>query len=62
MTGRFRKLLLGLGILGTGGAAVFWLLTMPSVLTQADLPEHSADAARGRTMFLIGGCASCHAV
>jgi mono/diheme cytochrome c family protein len=39
----------------------FWLLTMPSSISAAALPPRTANVDNGRTMFLIGGCASCHA-
>lgn len=45
-----------------GGLAAFWLLTLPAVVSTAALPHYSADVDNGRTMFNIGGCASCHAV
>ncbi len=62
MSGRLQKALLGLVVLAVAGIGIFWLLTTPRVLTFAELPDHTADAQRGRTIFLIGGCAACHAV
>jgi len=45
------------------GAAVLWLLTAPqSMSPSAVFTPHTLDFANGRTMFLIGGCSSCHAV
>ncbi len=44
------------------GLAAFWLLTLPAVVPAAALPPHTANLDNGRTMFNIGGCASCHAV
>jgi mono/diheme cytochrome c family protein len=38
-----------------------WQLSAPVWLTDADLPPRTPDLANGRTMFAIGGCASCHA-
>jgi mono/diheme cytochrome c family protein len=43
----------------TGGA--FLLTTMPRPLDVGVLPDHAPDPENGRTMFWIGGCASCHA-
>jgi mono/diheme cytochrome c family protein len=45
----------------TGAVAVFWLLTRPATVLASSLPPRTADLANGRTMFLAGGCASCHA-
>jgi mono/diheme cytochrome c family protein len=44
------------------GAPAFWYLTVPATIPASTLPAHSPDLANGRTMFLIGGCSSCHAV
>jgi mono/diheme cytochrome c family protein len=44
------------------GLAAFWLLTLPAVVPAATLPPYTANIDNGRTMFNIGGCASCHAV
>jgi mono/diheme cytochrome c family protein len=45
------------------GAAALWLLTVPqSMSPSAVSTPHNLDLANGRTMFLIGGCSSCHAV
>lgn len=48
-------------VLAVAGGAVFWWLTMPSVLPATVLVEHKPDLENGRTMFNVGGCASCHA-
>jgi mono/diheme cytochrome c family protein len=42
--------------------AAFWILTLPAVVPAAALPPHAANLDNGKTMFEIGGCASCHAV
>ncbi len=56
-----RKLtLLGVGIVVVAALAL-WLLTIPEKVPAATLPPHSPDVDNGRTMFNIGGCASCHA-
>ena len=44
------------------GVAAFWFLTIPQTVPAAALGSHKPDLANGRTMFQIGGCASCHAV
>ncbi|MGI8527054.1 MAG: c-type cytochrome [Pseudolabrys sp.] len=44
------------------GAAAFWFLTAPAVVPASALGPHNPDLANGRTMFLAGGCSSCHAV
>jgi mono/diheme cytochrome c family protein len=43
------------------GAAVFWFLTIPATVSASALPPHTPNLDNGRTMFLAGGCASCHA-
>jgi len=40
---------------------VLWCLTIPATVPAAALPPYAPDVANGRTMFDIGGCASCHA-
>lgn len=50
--------LIGLCLLG---AAAGWVITAPTPIDAAALPDHVPDPEAGRTMFLIGGCASCHA-
>jgi mono/diheme cytochrome c family protein len=42
-------------------AAVFWSLTIPATVSASALPAHTPDLDNGRTMFLAGGCAACHA-
>jgi mono/diheme cytochrome c family protein len=44
------------------GAAAFWYLTIPTTIPATALGPHTPDLANGRTMYLIGGCSSCHAV
>jgi mono/diheme cytochrome c family protein len=46
---------------GTLALAAGWVLSAPA-MPQITLAPHNPDLANGRTMFLIGGCASCHAV
>lgn len=44
------------------GAAALLLSTAPETIPASALAPHRPDLANGRTMFLIGGCSSCHAV
>ena len=58
------RLLKWLAALGLVAAVVGWFLSAPNELSddvQARIASHAADAERGRQIFLIGGCASCHA-
>jgi mono/diheme cytochrome c family protein len=57
-----RKIIAGLVVAGVLAAAAFWLLTIPARVPQSALGPHAPDLANGRTMFLAGGCASCHAL
>ncbi|NJO23220.1 MAG: cytochrome c [Sphingomonadales bacterium] len=50
-----------LAVLALGGGAVFYVLTVPSVIATGELPPRVADLATGQIMFHAGGCASCHA-
>ena len=43
-------------------AAALWFFTAPQTIPESALAPHTFDLANGRTMFLIGGCSSCHAV
>ena len=43
------------------GATAFWVLTIPARVDASELAPHRPDLENGRTMFLAGGCASCHA-
>ncbi len=59
---RLKRLLGGLVVLGVVGAIGFWVATMPRGLPAATLAALPAgDAARGETVFWVGGCSSCHA-
>jgi len=43
-------------------ASAFWYFTIPETIPASALtPARARDIANGRTMFLIGGCSSCHA-
>jgi mono/diheme cytochrome c family protein len=56
-----RKLALLALIVAVIGPAVFWFLTVPATVPASALPQRSANLENGKTMFFIGGCASCHA-
>ena len=43
------------------GFGVFWVVTIPATVPASALAPHTANLDNGKTMFLIGGCASCHA-
>ena len=56
------RLLIVLGaIAALLAAGVFWVITVPQVVSASSLPPHKPDLGNGRTLFYIGGCASCHA-
>jgi len=40
----------------------FWILTLPETVTASALLPYTPNVDNGRTMFNVGGCASCHAV
>jgi mono/diheme cytochrome c family protein len=46
-------------LLGLGGAT-FLLLTRADPLTAAQLPQRTASIERGRILYIVGGCISCH--
>src|ERR1700724_4874206 len=58
---RRRALTLGAAAVLVAIVLVLWCLTIPAAVPAAALPPHAPDVANGRTMFDIGGCASCHA-
>ena len=43
------------------GFGVFWVVTIPATVPASALAPHTPNLENGKTMFLIGGCASCHA-
>ena len=55
---------LGLAVIAAAvlGFAVFWILTIPAKVSASALPPYTPNVDNGRTMFNVGGCASCHAV
>ncbi len=58
---RRRALTLGAAAVLVAIVLVLWCLTIPAAVPAAALPPHAPDVANGRTMFDVGGCASCHA-
>ena len=60
--GILRRAFLILLALIVAGALAFYLLTMPQTLPASALPDRVPDLANGKTMFIAGGCAECHAV
>lgn len=48
-----------MALIGVIGGA-FLLFSQPHPLTESDLPAHVADVERGRMLYTIGGCISCH--
>lgn len=50
-------------VLAAIGGALFWFLSAPRPIFAAnsDVLEPGGDAARGKVIFNVGGCASCHA-
>jgi mono/diheme cytochrome c family protein len=43
------------------GCGVFWIVTIPATIAASSLPPYTPSVDNGKTMFNIGGCASCHA-
>jgi mono/diheme cytochrome c family protein len=56
-----RKLTLIAAAVAIAANAVFYFLTIPATVPAAALPPYTPNLDNGRTMFDIGGCASCHA-
>ena len=48
-------------VLAVIGLAVFWWITRPEYITDADIEGITGDPVVGHTVFLAAGCASCHA-
>jgi len=55
-----RKLVLFAAIAAMLAIGVFWILTIPQTVPASALGSHRVDRANGKTLFLIGGCSSCH--
>ena len=59
---RIIRILIVLAVVaGLIGAGVFWVLTEPQTVSASALGPHKPNLGNGRTLFYIGGCASCHA-
>jgi mono/diheme cytochrome c family protein len=58
---RLRNIVVLLLALALAGAALFYVLTVPTLAVKGPLPARTADPANGEAMFKAGGCASCHA-
>jgi mono/diheme cytochrome c family protein len=56
-----RKVIILLLVAGVIGGIAFWVITAPQSVPESALPPYKPDLANGRTMFFVGGCASCHA-
>lgn len=56
-----RNLILLAALAGALVLVALWVLTIPQTITASALGPHRPDLANGRTLFFIGGCASCHA-
>jgi mono/diheme cytochrome c family protein len=57
-----RKIISLAALTAIAGVSAFWFLTIPATISAGALAPHAPDLANGRTMFLTGGCSSCHAV
>jgi mono/diheme cytochrome c family protein len=57
-----RRIFLTAMALALAGLAVFWWLTIPSVVAPGALAAYQPNPANGLTTFNAGGCSSCHAV
>ncbi|MGB6348588.1 MAG: cytochrome c [Pseudolabrys sp.] len=58
----FRKLVAVAIAAAVLGVPAFWYLTIPEAIAPSALASRTPNLGNGRTMFLIGGCSSCHAV
>ncbi len=56
-----RKLALIAAVAIAALAVLLWVVTIPAAVPASALPTHTVDLGNGKTMFDIGGCASCHA-
>ncbi|MEZ5754452.1 MAG: c-type cytochrome [Paracoccaceae bacterium] len=54
------RILPALALVALGGAAAGWWLTAPAPLPVATFEGLTGDPARGETVFVAAGCASCH--
>jgi mono/diheme cytochrome c family protein len=56
-----RKLILLAAILIAVALGALWVLTIPQTVSESALQPHKPNLGNGRTLFYVGGCASCHA-
>jgi mono/diheme cytochrome c family protein len=57
---KLRLFALGVLMAAIAGCAALWFVTLPAVVAASALPPRAPDLDNGKTMFNIGGCASCH--
>ncbi|MGA8967603.1 MAG: cytochrome c [Pseudolabrys sp.] len=57
-----RKIVIVAIVAAAVGVPAFWYLTIPETIPASALAPYTPNLANGRTMFLIGGCSSCHAI
>jgi mono/diheme cytochrome c family protein len=55
------RLILGAAAAIIAVAVLFWILTVPATVPASALPPYTPNIGNGKTMFYVGGCASCHA-
>jgi mono/diheme cytochrome c family protein len=56
-----RKIVVWLVVISLVGLSVFWALTIPATIPASSLAPRSPNLDNGKTVFLAGGCTSCHA-
>ena len=56
-----RSAIRAVSVLSVIGLAAFYVLTIPSTLSQTEFKPRTANLTNGETIFNIGGCANCHA-
>ena len=56
-----RKLVMLVVVLALIGAAAFWYITAPQRVAASARAAYTPNLANGKTIFFVGGCASCHA-
>ncbi len=56
-----RKLVIAAVLVVAVALGAFWVLTIPKRMPASAIEGGTPDLANGRTMFLAGNCASCHA-
>lgn len=56
-----RQLTIAMAAFAVVVAVAFWIVTAPAAVPASALPAYTPNVENGRVMFIIGGCASCHA-